>query len=483
VPEGSNFCPVCGRALGSLERPRPAAAAGGGWIDFIDRSWDFFSSTKVAVVLIVVIAIASATGTLVEQDSLYQDWRPPAMYYPDRYGPFWGNLFMKLGLTHTYSSVWYVTLILLLFINLVIGSLHRLVPLQRMLTHPQIWKLPHFIQRQEVLGESDLSLDEMEAKLTERGFKMHRDRECLYGDKGRLSRYGPYIIHIGLLIVCTAAFLKAVPGWDQSKDVWIPDGQTVKVPETNFALTNHKFTMELYPNGAPARFATDASVMQDGKEMVRKTIEVNHPLAYGDWEIYQASWREEPGTAHVQVIGDVAAKPVLATIAIDLRQPEQEYPINERLKMVVTAYYHDMVVDPQSQQPTNASFEVKNPVFMVEFVDTQTGAGVGRAALPVLAKGQPVYDGPIFLQTEKVDTRWYTAMKLHRDRTTPFMFIGLSIVMLGMAITFFLFHWQVWVRAEDGKLMLGARAYKNKFGLKQEFKRLLGAPNGEGTIS
>ncbi|MDB4895023.1 MAG: cytochrome biosis protein [Firmicutes bacterium] len=299
VPEGSNFCPVCGRALGSLERPRPVAASGGGWIEFVDRSWDFFSSTKVAVVLIVTIAVASAAGTLVEQESLYQDWRPPAMYYPDRYGPLWGNVFMKLGLTHTYSSIWYVTLILLLFINLVIGSLHRLVPLHRMLTRPQIWKLPHFLQRQEVVGEADISLDEMEAKLKKRGFKMHRDRECLYGDRGRLSRYGPYIIHIGLLIVCTAAFLKAVPGWDDSKDVWIQDGQTVKVPETNFALTNHKFTMELYPNGAPARFATDASVVQNGNEVLRKTIEVNHPLTYGGWDIYQSSWREEPGTAHV----------------------------------------------------------------------------------------------------------------------------------------------------------------------------------------
>ncbi|MDB4895022.1 MAG: cytochrome biosis protein [Firmicutes bacterium] len=151
--------------------------------------------------------------------------------------------------------------------------------------------------------------------------------------------------------------------------------------------------------------------------------------------------------------------------------------------MVVTAYYHDMVIDPQSQQPTNASFDVKNPVFMVEFVDPKTGAKVGRAGLPVLSNAQPVYEGPLFLQVEKVDTRWYSAMKLHRDRTTPYMFLGLSIVMLGMMITFFIFHWQVWVRAEDGKLLLGARAAKNKFGLKQEFKRLLGAPNGEGTIS
>jgi cytochrome c biogenesis protein len=483
APEGSNFCPDCGAAQGSLERPRTAAATEGGWVEFIDRTWDFFASTKVASTLIVLIAVASTAGTLIEQESLYQDWRPPYLYYPSRYGEFWGNLYMKLGLTHAYSSVWYATIVLMIFISLVICSLHRLIPLYKTLARPQVWKLPHFIQRQEVVHEVGGNLDEMAAKLRKKGYKVLRDRECLYGDKGQISRYGPYIIHIGLLIVCMAAFMKAIPGWEESKDVWVPDGQTVKVPDTNFAITNHKFTMELYPNGAPARFATDASIVQNGQEAVRKTIEVNHPLSFGGWDIYQASWREEPGVAHVKVLGDLPEQPLVGTVDIDLRQPEQEYKLNDRVKMVVTSYYHDFAVDHESQQPTNASFEVKNPVFMVEFFDLETSKSVGRAALAVFGNGQPVYEGPLYLALDKVDTRWFTALKLHRDLTTPYMFGGLAVVMLGMLLTFFVFHWQVWVREEQGRLLLGARSYKNKYGLKQEFKRLLGTSNGEGTVS
>jgi hypothetical protein len=49
-----------------------------------------------------------------------------------------------------------------------------------------------------------------------------------------------------------------------------------------------------------------------------------------------------------------------------------------------------------------------------------------------------------------------------------------------MLITFFIFHWQVWVREEEGGVLIGARAYKNGFGLTQEMKRLFGAPQGEG---
>jgi cytochrome c biogenesis protein len=480
LPEGANFCPACGRALGAVERPAPAA--GGGWTEFLDRAWDFFASTRVATVLIVILAIASITGSLIEQEHLYQDWRPPELYYPARYGEFWGPLFMKLGLTHAYSSLWYAFLVLLCVISLIICSLHRLVPLHRMLTRPQVWKLPHFIRRQEVVAEVEGTLDEMAEKLRRRGYKVIRDRECLYADKGRLSRYGPYIIHIGLIVVAFAAFAKAIPGWDVSKDVWIPDGETAVVPGTDFAIKNYKFTMELYPNGAPARFATDAAIVEGGQEVIRKEVEVNHPLSYEGWDIYQASFRQEPGVATVNVV-DAASKKVIDTLVIDLRRPKAEYEIGQRSKLVVEGFYHDFTVDPATQQPTNASYEVKNPVLMGSFVDRETGAPFGRVALAFLSKGAPIYDGPFYLQVEKLETRSHTLLKLHKDRTIPYMFAGLAVVMLGMVITFFIFHWQVWVREENGKLLVGARAYKNKFGLKQEMRRLLELPHEEGSVA
>lgn len=481
LPAGSSFCPSCGVALGDQERPRQRETAGSAWVEFVDRAWDFFVSTRVATVLIALVAIASVAGSLIEQESLYQDWRPPTMYYPARYGEFWGNLFLKLGLTHAYSSIWFATLIVLTVVSLIICSLQRLIPLHRTLVRPQVWKLPHFIRRQDVVIEVEGDLPSVEAKLIGRGYKLLRDREVAYGDKGRLSRYGPYIIHIGLIIVAAAGFAKALPGWDISKDVWIPDGQTVKVPETNFALTNHKFTMELYPNGSPARYATDTSVVVDGREVARKEIEVNHPMAYGGWEIYQASFRQEPGVAQIKVM-DAAARQPVTTIALDLRQPEAEYPIGDQLKLAVRSYYHDFAVDPVSKEGTNASFEVKNPVLMAEFITAGTGQVVGRTALILLAKGaEPVFEGPLYLEVDRVDTRWYTALKLHKDLTTPIMYFGLAVVMAGMMITFFLFHWQVWARAENGRVLVGARAYKNRFGLKQELKRLLGTPEGEGT--
>lgn len=470
LPADGAYCPWCGASRsggGSLR-----SDVDDGWHRFLERCWNFFASTRVGSILIALLAVASVAGSLVEQEGLYQDWRPPELYYPVRYGPFWGPLFMKLGLTHAYSSVWYIALVLLLVISLTVASLNRLIPLQRMLRRPQVYKLPHFLRRQDFVEEVDLSLHGLAAALKRRGYRVLTDRESLYADKGVISRYGPYVIHAGLLIVCAAAFAKAVPGWEQGHDIWVADGQTVVVPGTDFAITSHRFTLELYPNGMPARYATEASIVQEGREVFRDTIEVNRPLSYKGWEVYQVSWREEPGTAHIHVLADGIERP-LATLAVDLRQPEREYPITDRLSMVVEAYYHDFMPDPETGSPMNGSFEVRNPVLLVHFLDKSLEKVVGRAGLMVFSQEEAPYEGLLRLAVDRVDTRRYTALRVQRDRTVPIMYFGLAVMMLGMAQTFFFHHWQIWAREDDGRLLVGAQAHRNRFGLKRELDRLL----------
>ncbi|HEY8347318.1 MAG TPA: cytochrome c biogenesis protein ResB [Symbiobacteriaceae bacterium] len=476
-PAGSQYCPWCGWALSGQQPHRRAAEDG--WGRFLERCWAFFASTRVGAALLILLALASVVGSLVEQEGTYPDWRPPELYYPDRYGPFWGPLLMKLGITHTYTSVWYIALVLLLVISLIVASLHRLIPLHRSLRNPRVWKLPHFLRRQDVVAEVTGDLESLSARLRRRGYRVLRDRECLYADKGRISRYGPYVIHAGLLIICFAAFAKAIPGWDESRDVWVPDGHTVMVPGTDFAITNHGFTMELYPNGMPSRYATDAAIVVDGQEVLRQTIEVNRPLSYGGWEIYQASWREEPGTVHIHVLAEGMDRP-LATLAVDLRQPEKQYPVTDRLSMEIVAYYHDFALDPETGEPVNASYEVRNPALLVQFVDHSLGKVVGRAGLLVFSREEPLHEGPLKLAVDRVDIRRYSALKLARDRTVPYMYAGLAVMMAGMILTFYFHHWQVWVREEDGRLLVGARAYRNKFGLRRELARLLDKREGEG---
>lgn len=485
VPGEARFCAVCGAAVTGEGHAEPGSAAafsrsrgsGSPWTDFLDAAWDFFASTRVATVIIFLIAAAAIAGTLIEQEGLYTDWRPPELYYPARYGPLWGNLFMRLGLTHAYKSVWFVSLVYLGVVSLVVCSLQRLVPLHRALSRPQAAKPESFVRRLPVVAElpsGEGRLRALESLLRRRGFRVWSGPGSVHADRGRLSRYGPYVIHIGLIVAAFAATSKVLPGWDVTQDLWVADGQTVAIPGTHLAIRNEKFTLETYPSGMPKEYRTDAVLLDSGREVRRAAIRVNHPLRYQGWEIYQASWREEPGVALFRLV-DRSSGGTLGEVEIDLKDPAPEYDLQGPYRVVVREYYPDFGIDPRTQQPANRSREIVNPVFLLSFTD-ERGAEVGRQAVAVLtAPGQEVplfASGPVYLEQTGLRLRRYTGLKAHRDRSVPFMFGALTIVMAGMGMTFFLFHRQLWAVDTGTRIVLGGWTYKNRLGLQHEVERI-----------
>lgn len=496
-PGTAHYCPRCGApqtaAAAAAARPAVPAVAvrrePSAWAEFLDAAWDFFASTKVATVLIFLLAAASIVGSLIEQESLYQDWRPPELYYPYRYGEFWGPLFMRLGFTHAYTSVWFLSLLYLVVVSLIVCSLQRLVPLHRALQNPPVERHAGFIHRQEVTaalpGADPDPLAPLAAYLKRRGYRVLRKGRGLHADRGRLGRYGPYIIHIGLIVCAFAAAAKALPGWDVTQDLWVPDGQTVALPGTRLAIRSERFVLEEYENGTPRLFKTEAVLFDGGQEVLRHDIRVNHPLKYQDWEFYQASYNVEPGIATFEVKRTDGGDPV-GTVQIDLKDPAPAYDLGQGYRAQVEEYYPDFDIDPKTGKPYNKTRQILHPVFRLSIWDA-AGKQVGAQALAVGVrpgewKELPLIgQGPVYLQQTGVKMRWYSGLKVHKDLTIPYMFSGLGIVLAGMYVTFFIFHRQVWALALPEGVILGARTNKSRYALVQEMRKLAGALGGSLT--
>ena len=60
--------------------------------------FEFLGSMNLAVLLLCMVAVASAIGTLLQQNQPYQD-------YLLRFGPFWFEVFESLGLYDVYGNV------------------------------------------------------------------------------------------------------------------------------------------------------------------------------------------------------------------------------------------------------------------------------------------------------------------------------------------------------------------------------------------
>ena len=161
-PIGTILCEACGEALteeakskklhdmryeGSARRSQTYKRTA------VDKIWNFFSSVKVGVWLIVITLIASALGTVLPQEMYIPPTPNPAAYYEEQYGVF-GKIFYDLGFNDLYSSWWYLILVASIGISLVICSLDRVVPLYRALTKQRVDRHEGFLKRQRLYNRT-----------------------------------------------------------------------------------------------------------------------------------------------------------------------------------------------------------------------------------------------------------------------------------------------------------------------------------------
>ena len=91
-------------------------------------AWKFLSSVKLAIVLIILLTVASIVGTLIPQGRSLAE-------YSARYGSLSG-LFMALRLTRLYQSAWYLALLLLFAANTIVCTISRFGPKWRRAFRP-----------------------------------------------------------------------------------------------------------------------------------------------------------------------------------------------------------------------------------------------------------------------------------------------------------------------------------------------------------
>src|SRR3972149_3834441 len=94
-----------------------------------DKVWKFFSSVKLAVVLLIILAIVSVIGTVIQQNE------SPEKYLTE-YSQSTVRLFEAIGFFDMYHTWWFVLLLFLLTANLTVCTLERFPHALRIITAP-----------------------------------------------------------------------------------------------------------------------------------------------------------------------------------------------------------------------------------------------------------------------------------------------------------------------------------------------------------
>ncbi len=175
-----------------------------GLLDTLDtlvlRGWRIFVSLKFGLFLLALILGVSVWGT---------------MGYASNAAL--GDNSIPMARTLVFESRWFVALLLLFAANLLFSTWHVTV-MSCTIWWRKIFRRSRTYYEHGSSPRGEVPVDggpeAVEKALRRRFTRVHRDGNAFFAHKGILSRFGPTIIHAGILIVVGAAVAKAVLTWN-----------------------------------------------------------------------------------------------------------------------------------------------------------------------------------------------------------------------------------------------------------------------------
>ncbi|WP_041580599.1 cytochrome c biogenesis protein ResB [Bacillus sp. 1NLA3E] len=512
-PHGTILCEACGKVLGEEEinseilvdmRYEGSARRSQTYNKtVIDRIWNFFSSVKVGVSLIIITLIASGVGTIFPQEMYIPPVMPAAEYYQDQYGLL-GKWYYQLGFNNLYSSWWYLILIASIGVSLVICSLDRVIPLYRALKKQSVTRHQGFLKRQRLFGTSKVknegeAFDKISENLKLKRYRVSEENGDILAEKGRFSRWGPYVNHIGLIIFLIGGMLRFIPGMYIDKILWIREGETKVIPETKgqYYLTNNQFLLETYQKGKEDK-VFDQAIDQKGmmaknyqstvtlykkqgntvagekpelkKEKVYK-IRVNHPLKFDKFALYQVDYKlDEMNKMSFKLINKETNE-AFGDLTIDLYNPKDQYDLGNGYKVEILSYFPDFEFGENSQ-PTTKSRIPNNPAFVFNMITPDKPKGES-SFVAIRQTIEPSGKNEYKMAFNGIETKNVSALTVRKDLTIWVIILGGIIFMIGVIQGAYWNHRRIWFQRVNGEIWVAAHTNKNWYGLKRDIQVVL----------
>ena len=512
-PYGTILCESCGKPFGeeadsneilNMRYEGSARRSQTYKRTIIDKIWNFFSSVKVGVWIIVIVLAASAIGTLFPQE-IYIQGASPETYYKEQYGII-GELYYKLGFHNLYSSWWYILLLAAMATSIIIASLDRFIPLYRSLKNQRVTRHDSFLKRQRIFGitktdNADEIIGKAKTELEKKRYNVKEENGNLFAEKNRFSRWGAYVNHLGIIIFLVGCMLRFFPGMYIDESLVLRDGETKVIPGTDglYYLKNHEFIIELYDEedekfkGAIEKtdegmvvknYQTNATLYKrvgevvPGKEpKLQKVkdyaIRVNDPLKFDGYKLYQSSYRLNELVSMTFEMERKEDKQKIGTFTVDLLKPEGTYELKKGYKIEILDYFPDFAFNEKGE-PTTLSKAPNNPAFIFRMYSPEVPDGeVSFAAIGQYL--EPLGETKYKVNFNDVETTNSTWLTVRKDNTLWILIVGGAIFMIGVIQGMYWHHHRIWIKRKNDELWIAGHTNKGWFAFKKEIVQLADA--------
>lgn len=298
-------------------RTEPLARAG-------KALWGLLTSVDFAVIQIIILSVMALIGMTLRQLPGFAfrsagDYAAAMEDIHVRYDPTLGSgvvdVFERLSLFSIFTSPWFSLALVVLVISIVVCTLDRTPRLWRgvsdvRVVQPEPYYDPVLPDRAVMDG---VQAADIAAVVRRRGFRV---REAaaedgslhIYGDRHQYTKMATLLTHLGLILFLVAAAVTSSFG--DELGLIVPEGESLTVQPIGtpglLLVKNLGFEAPGFETGMPTDFTTDLAVYRDGKEIARKTIRVNDPLAVAGYTFHQNGF----GPAPHLVVRDAEGKPL-----------------------------------------------------------------------------------------------------------------------------------------------------------------------------
>ena len=472
--------------------------------------WRQLTSMRTALILLLLLAIGSIPGSLIPQRD--QDQLKVVRFIQDH--PVLSQWYERFSLFDVFGSPWFSAIYLLLFLSLIGCVIPRLtVHLGALrqaptLTPKNLDRL-QYPERFSSTRSIEETLDIAESWFKKHRFRFLRNIDSISAEKGYARETGNIVFHLSLILFLIAMAMGSLGG-QKGEAIVIEDDTFTNVATSydnlshghyfdlknldNFTLKVDKFTPKYeLASGAPLDYVLDVTTTVNQKQPVKQIVKVNHPLSFGNTNVYLQANGYAPvvtvrdGSGSIVFDGPVAFLPQdsnftsIGAIKLPDAQPQQigfigtflptavmdkvkggfsSFPDAIDPRLLLSAWVGDLGLDkgiPQS----------------VYRLDT---TGLERIGIKNMAVGDTwnFAEGSITFQGWK---RWVN-LQIVRDPGKDWAISGAILALFGLMLTLFVKRRRIWVRVEfsdsSGSVISVAGLQRHEYdGFQEEIARLV----------
>ncbi len=447
--------------------------------------WTFLSSVKLTIVLLILLAVTSIIGTIIPQKS-------GALEFAKELSPETLQIFDTLNLFDMYHSFWFMIIIGFLTLNLIICTINRLpTTLKRFKNRPKPDRTKPFenLHQDRILTTNDSlsSTCNSAKKIFSSRFKNIQEKVTdqgtfIYGDKGRYSLFGVYLVHLSIIFILIGAIIGSKFGFEAFAEisegeyvhnVFLKNSTKHEKKDLGFGVQCNKFHVDFYKDGTPKEYKSELSFLINEEVVQTNQVRVNHPATFRGINFYQSKWgTDNQVLLRIKKEGDDSEGLLVNTEAGKL----ESLPGGEGSFYVV--HFDDNYrgqLGPGVHIAINPDHGEKVIFWALRDIEKHRHM-YPEAMLKALSLNGSAFK-PYTFYLEGFDTLYYTGLQVSRDPGVIFVWTGFFMMMIGMYITFFNSHNQVWIRITDQNnktvMSVAGKSNKNSVGMERELDQLI----------